>query len=184
MAKAGAELKLAEARAAKLERIEREKTVEVAELKKSLEESKARISVLEAEKASVEVELDKIQDDTLVMLGESFDQAVQHAHLFYNEPPPVGTFDATKDVYEGRLVPFDVLEALKNVVSWTSAEEVEDEDRERFKHSSVGRSTFPSFLSKRAPHSPFIYVNSRLGWYLQKALRRSSENSVFDTRCY
>jgi len=63
-------------RITKLERKEREKTTELAELKKALKESKARISVLYTEKASVEVELDKIQDDTLVILGESFDQVV------------------------------------------------------------------------------------------------------------
>ena len=47
------------------------------ELKKALEESKARISVLETEKASVEVKLDKTQDDILVMMGKSFDQAIR-----------------------------------------------------------------------------------------------------------
>jgi len=63
-----------------------DKTTEVDELRKSLEESKAKISVLETEKALVEAELDKIQDDTLVMFGESFDSAVRQAHLFYNGP--------------------------------------------------------------------------------------------------
>jgi len=80
---------------AELKRKEREKLVEVVELKKALEESKARISVLETEKTSVEVELDKIQDDTLVMLSESFDQVVRQAYLFYNGLSLVGTFDAT-----------------------------------------------------------------------------------------
>ncbi|KAK7333820.1 hypothetical protein VNO80_30599 [Phaseolus coccineus] len=68
MAKAGADLELAKMRCAELERKEREKAVEVVELKKALEESKARISV--------EAEHDKTQDDVLEMLGESFDQAV------------------------------------------------------------------------------------------------------------
>lgn len=53
---------------------------------------------------------------------------LQQAHLFYNGPPSVSTFDATKDVYKGWLVPFDELEALKNAMLRTSAEEVEDED--------------------------------------------------------
>ena len=76
------------------------------------------------EKASVEAKLNKIQDDTLVMLGKSFDQVVQQVHLFYNGPPLIGTFNATKDVCEGRLVPFDEVEALKNVTLITSAEDV------------------------------------------------------------
>jgi len=75
LAKAGVVLELAEMRVAELEKKEREKTTEVADLKKTLEESKAKISMLETEKASVEVELYKIHD-TLVILGESFDQAV------------------------------------------------------------------------------------------------------------
>lgn len=66
-----------------------------------LEESKAGISVLETEKASMEAELDKIQVYTLVILDKSFDQVVRQVHLFYNEPPPVGTFNANKDVFEG-----------------------------------------------------------------------------------
>jgi len=74
---------------------------EVAKVKKALEDSKAKISVLETEKASVKAELHEIQDDTSMMLGEGFDQVVRQAHLFYNGPPPVSTFDATKDVYEG-----------------------------------------------------------------------------------
>ena len=59
-----------------LERKERKRATEVAKLKKALEEAKARNSVLETEKASVEAKLDKTQDDVLVMLGESFNQTI------------------------------------------------------------------------------------------------------------
>jgi len=73
MAKVGVDLELTKMRVAELERKEREKTDEVVELKKALEESKAKISVLETKKALVKAELNKIQDDTLVMfrLGRS-----------------------------------------------------------------------------------------------------------------
>jgi len=129
MTKAGTNLKLDEMRCAELERKEREKAAEVAELKKALEECKERISLLETEKASVEAELDKIQDDVLVMLGESFDQVGRQAYLFYDGPPPIGAFDAIENVYKGRLVPFDELEALKNAVPRTLVEDVEEKDR-------------------------------------------------------
>jgi len=74
--------------------------------------------VLEIEKASVKV-----------MVGESFDQTIKQAYLLYNGPPPMGVFDATKDVYEGRLMPFDELEALKNTTPRAPAEDFEDEDQ-------------------------------------------------------
>jgi len=76
MTKVGADLDLAEMRIVELERKEMDKTAEVAELKKALEESKAKISMLETEKVLVEAKLDKIQDDTLRMLGKSFNQVV------------------------------------------------------------------------------------------------------------
>ena len=62
-------------------------------------------------------------------------------------------------------------------------------NQERFEHSSVGRYALFPFLLKQTPHSSFVVlplasVNSKFGWYLQKTLRRSSENSIFNTRCY
>jgi len=128
IAKVGADLELAEMRCAELERRERETTIEVAELRKALEESKVKISVLETEKASIEAEIDKIQDDTLVMLGGTFDQVVRQTRPLYNGPQPVGTFDVNIDVHEGRLVPFDELQALKNAAPGPSAKDIEDED--------------------------------------------------------
>lgn len=53
----------------------------------------AESSELRDKKAAVEANLDKTIDDTLVMLGQSFDQAVRQAHLLYNGPPPFGDFD-------------------------------------------------------------------------------------------
>jgi len=56
---------------------------------------------LQAAKAVIEAELDKNIDETLVMLGESFDQALWQTHLLYGNPPPSGSFDVEMDVYDG-----------------------------------------------------------------------------------
>jgi len=63
------------------------------------------------------------------MLGQSFNQAVRQAHLLYNELPLVGDFDINMDVYEGQLMTFDELRALKNATHRSYAEDVEDEDQ-------------------------------------------------------
>lgn len=114
------------------------------ELKKALEEAKARNSVLETEKALVEAKLDKTQDDVLVMLSESFNHAVRQAYLFYNGPPTVSAFDATKNVYEGQLVPIDELEALKNALSRTLKIKIVRFSRYRFFFPPAR--VWPSFL--------------------------------------
>ena len=107
---------------------EKEKEKEVVELKKALKAWRPSTR-LEVDKASVEAELEKIQNETLVMLDESFNKVVRQAYLLYNEPPLVDDFEANKNIYEGRLVPFDELETLKNTKPRTSTEDVEDEDR-------------------------------------------------------
>ena len=101
---------------------------EVAKLKKDLEESKNEISMLQAEKDAVEVELDKTIDDMLVMLGQSFNQVVRQAHLLYNGPPLTGDYDNNMDVCKGRMVPVGELQALRNAAQPSPAEEAEDED--------------------------------------------------------
>lgn len=53
MAKVATDLELTKARAAEMEKKEREKVTEVVEVKKGLEKSKVRISLLETEKASI-----------------------------------------------------------------------------------------------------------------------------------
>lgn len=51
------------------------------------------------------MELDKNIDETLVMLGQSFNQVVQQAYLLYGDLLPSGRFDADMDVYKGRMSP-------------------------------------------------------------------------------
>jgi len=58
MIKANANLELSHIKCAELERWEKKKVEYVAKLKKALEDMKAKYTVLEAEKVSVEVELD------------------------------------------------------------------------------------------------------------------------------
>jgi len=69
---------------AELEKKNQETTTENNKPKETLERYVSRVSLLEAEnqdlqasKVSVEAELDKNIDETLVMLGQSFDQAVR-----------------------------------------------------------------------------------------------------------
>lgn len=83
MARANADLEIVDTKAAETKWRERERVAKVAKLKKALEEAKVGISVLRAEnselwieKASVEADLDKTIDNTLVMLGQSFNQVV------------------------------------------------------------------------------------------------------------
>ena len=111
LAWAEANRKIVEARAAELERRDRERLAEMAKLKEAMERSENRVSVLETEsselqveKEAVEADLEKTIEDTLVMLGQSFDQAVCQAHLLYNKAPPSGNFDVNMDVFEGRMV--------------------------------------------------------------------------------
>jgi len=128
MAKADADLELSNMKCVKLERREKQKEDKVAKLKKVSEELKAKYLVLETEKASVKFKLEQTQVDTLQMLGETFEQAIRQAHLLYKGSPSEGTFNINKDIFEGRLVPFDELVVLQNLAPKTTAEDVEDED--------------------------------------------------------
>ena len=74
----------AEARAAELEKKNQETMTKNRKLKETLERYASRVSLLEAEnqdlqalKASIKAVLDKNIDETLVMLGQSFDQVVR-----------------------------------------------------------------------------------------------------------
>ena len=131
-----AEREIVEARVAKLEQRERERVDEVAKLKQDLERTDNKISVLEAEsselrveKEAVEADLDKTIEDNLVMLGQSFDQAVRQAHLLYNRALPFGNFDPNMDVFEGRMVSCEEMQALQSAARAAPTEGAEDEDQ-------------------------------------------------------
>jgi len=122
MAKVDAYLELSNMRYAELEEQEKKK---VADLEKAMEELKARCSTLGIEKVWVEIELNQLQDNTLLMLGEGFNQVVGQAHVLYKGAPPESAFDINKDVFEARLVFFHELVALRNPTLRTT---VEDKD--------------------------------------------------------
>jgi len=136
MTQVAADLEIVETRTAKTDWRERERVVEVTKMRKTLEEAENRISMLEAEsselrdeKVAVEVDLDKTIDDTLMMLGQSFDQVVRQTHLLYNEPQPFGDFDVDMDIFEGRMVPCSEMQALKSTSArHAPTEDAEDED--------------------------------------------------------
>jgi len=131
-----------ETRAVKLERTERERSVEEDNLKEALERVDNRVSLLEAEsfelwvenlnlpatKEEIKVDLDKTIDDTLVMLGESFDQVVRQAHLLYNGAPLSDNFDINMDVFEGRMLPCGEVEVLKATAQQIATEGAGDKD--------------------------------------------------------
>jgi len=136
LARSEADREITEARAAELERRERERAVEVAKLQKALEvvENKnslleAESSELQAEKMAMEADLDKTIDDTLVLLGQSFNQAIRQAHILYNGSPPSGNFHADMDVFEGWMVPCSELLTLRSAAQEALTKGVEDKDQ-------------------------------------------------------
>jgi len=62
------------------------------------------------------------------MCGESFNQAVRKPHLLYNGPSAEGDFDVNKDVYEGLIVAFDKVVALRNSTPRAYLHAIEEED--------------------------------------------------------
>lgn len=80
LARSEADREIIKAKVTELERRERERSAEMAKQKEALERYVNRVSVLEvesselrSEKATIEVELDKTIEGTLVLLGQSFD---------------------------------------------------------------------------------------------------------------
>ena len=108
----GAELELRQQRVAELERADAEKAAEVILLRKALEDADRRARLKEEEPAAesearrvAEAEVLKTMEDTMVLIGQSFDLAVRQAEVLYGGPPPSGQFDQDMEVVDGRLVP-------------------------------------------------------------------------------
>jgi len=114
-----------------------ESSVEIARLRKVVEEEGNKNSVLQVEnselkgeKEKVEAELDKNFEDTLELINQSFFQAVHQAHVLYNDPPLSDDFDPKMKVYEGRILPREEGRALRSAIEPTPTEDVEDEDED------------------------------------------------------
>jgi len=107
-----AELELRQNRLAELEKADADKAAEVILLRKALEAADRRATLREEEAAAereakrvAEAEVLKTMEDTMVLIGQSFDLAVRQAEVLYGSPPPSGQFDQDMEVVDGRLVP-------------------------------------------------------------------------------
>jgi len=107
-----AELELRQNRLAELEKVDADKAAEVILLRKALEAADRRATLIEKEaatereaKRAAETEVLKTMEDTMVLIGQSFDLAVRQAEVLYGGPPPSGQFDQDMEVVDGRLVP-------------------------------------------------------------------------------
>jgi len=76
MAKADVELKLSNKRCSELEEKGRRNAAKLEEVTKAMKELKVRCSFLETERVLVAAELDQLQDNTLLLCRESFNQIV------------------------------------------------------------------------------------------------------------
>jgi len=107
-----AELELRQNRLAELEKADADKAAEVILLRKALEAADRRATLMEEEaaaereaKRAAEAEVLKTMEDTMVLIGQSFDLAVRQAEVLCGSPPPSGQFDQDMEVVDGRLVP-------------------------------------------------------------------------------
>jgi len=107
-----AELELRQNRLAELEKADADKAAEVILLRKALEAADRRATLREEEaaaereaKRAAEAEVLKTMEDTMVLIGQSFDLAVRQAEVLYGGPPPSSQFDQDMEVVDGRLVP-------------------------------------------------------------------------------
>ena len=89
-----------------------DKAAEVVLLRKALEAADRRATLMEEEataereaKRAAEAEVLKTMEDTMVLIGQSFDLAVRQAEVLYGGPPPSGRFDQDMEVVDGCLVP-------------------------------------------------------------------------------
>jgi len=92
-----AELELSQNRLAELEKADADKAAEVILLRKALEAADRRATLIEEEaaaereaKRAAEAEVLKTMEDTMVLIGQSFDLAVRQAEVLYGGPPPSG----------------------------------------------------------------------------------------------
>ncbi|XP_068484699.1 uncharacterized protein [Phaseolus vulgaris] len=93
--------------------------IEIAELKKMVEETDEKLSssatelaALQAAKDQVEAELDQNYEESEELLKQCFDRAVRQAHVLYGGPPATGEFNIDCEVHQGRLVPSAEMGAL------------------------------------------------------------------------
>jgi len=100
-------------------------------MKKVVEEANSKISVLHAEnfelkveKEAVKVGLDKIFDDSLELLNQSFFQA----YVLYNVVLPSGDFNPENEVFEGRILSRVEVRALESPTQPVTTEGAEGED--------------------------------------------------------
>jgi len=107
-----AELELRQNRLAELEKADADKAAEVVLLRKALQAADRQATLMEEEvaaerelKRTDKAEVLKTMEDTMVLIGQSFDLAVRQAEVLYNDPPPSGQFDQDMEVVDGRLVP-------------------------------------------------------------------------------
>jgi len=107
-----AELELRQNRLAELEKSDADKAAELVLLRKALEAADRRATLMEEEavaeregKKAAEAEVLKTMEDTMVLIGQSFDLAVRQAEVLYGSPPPSGQFDQDMEVVDGCLVP-------------------------------------------------------------------------------
>ena len=98
-----AELELRQNRLAELEKADADKVAEVILLRATLMGEEAAAE-REAKRAA-EAEVLKTMEDTMVLIGQSFDLAVRQAEVLYGGPPPSGQFDQDMEVVDGSLVP-------------------------------------------------------------------------------
>ena len=98
--------------AAELEKSDADKAAELVLLRKALEAADRRATLMEEEavaeregKKAAEAEVLKTMEDTMVLIGQSFDLAVRQAEVLYGSPPPSGQFDQDMEVVDGCLVP-------------------------------------------------------------------------------
>jgi len=108
---------------AELEKSDADKAAEVVLLCKALEAADRWATLMEEEavaeregKKAAEAEVLKTMEDTMVLIGQSFDLAVCQAEVLYDGPPPFGQFDQDMEVVDGRLVPAAASNAILNIV--------------------------------------------------------------------
>lgn len=127
-----AEREIIEAQATELEHREKERGAENAKLKKAGNKIlvlEAESSELQAEKEAIEDDLDKNIDDTLTMLSQCIFQVVCQAHVLYNGPPSSDEFEPNMDVFEGRILPSNKVQALQSATQPAPTEGAEDEEQ-------------------------------------------------------
>ena len=101
----------------------------VAKLEKAMEALRLENSALEAKKVSMEDEFLTQQGNIVLLLGETFNQAIRQSHPLYGVPPVDSSFDVNKDVHEGQMVTFAELSDLPTSTSRATNEDVEYEDQ-------------------------------------------------------